>query len=497
MSRIAQYLKSYPKRQHVRPWALATPVLVLVVALPLLRPLRAPEPYNVSANELSRLAAVQAMAENHAQEIDGTPFLQQLRQRDYPTPPDTVKQGDHYYSDKAPVLSAILAGAYLVISRFGITFAHNQSLVVYLLTVICSVIPVAASAGMVYKMGRLFELRRPWRMLLAVAVTFGSGLITYAVVINAHAPAAALVLGACACLVHTTVAKEPTRTGAWFMTSGFCAALAAVIDPAAVIFFLGLVLVIVALRWRKRLRFGGVLLYLVGALPPVALHAVLTVPVTGDLLPPSMHADMRYPDSRGNTFTDAAQLSSASAASDDDVAAVDDDGAPAAGWLHDTGVRATRALGALAGGRGIFSHFPVILFGLFGIGLVLRRHWPVATKTLAGVTLLGAVLVIAGYVVLPTDARAGMFGPRWFIVFLPLILFWGGAWLRKPHHPVVWSCAAIALLFSVAVSLLGTTAPFLAAPPGRYTAAAALKQLLHPAPAPGERPVIAQTAHGA
>jgi len=39
--------------------SLASPILVLVLALPLLRPLRAPEPEDISSNELSRLAAVQ------------------------------------------------------------------------------------------------------------------------------------------------------------------------------------------------------------------------------------------------------------------------------------------------------------------------------------------------------------------------------------------------------------------------------------------------------
>src|SRR5260221_8048889 len=124
----------------------------------------------------------------------------------------------------------------------------------HLLRIIGAVIRAVSSAGVIYRMGRLFDMRRPWRTALALAVTFGTGLISYAVVINAHAPAAALVLAACACLIHITVAKEPTRTGAWLIVSGFAAALAAVIDPTAIVFLAGLVFVIVALRWRKRLR---------------------------------------------------------------------------------------------------------------------------------------------------------------------------------------------------------------------------------------------------
>ena len=83
-----------------------------------------------------------------------------------------------------------------------------------------------------------------------------------------------------------------------------------------------------------------------------------------------------------------------------------------------------------------------------------------------------------------------MFGPRWSIAFLPLLLFWAGAWLRKQHHPITWSLAALALLFSIGVSLLGTTSPFIDAP-GKYTVSAAIKQWFHPVPPPIERPVVA------
>jgi hypothetical protein len=477
MHSILNYFRTLPKRQIVRPWALAVPVLVLLVALPLLRPLRSPDADSMSANELTRLATIQALAENHSQEIETSPFYSALRQRNYAQPPETVQIQNHVYSDKAPVLAVLLAGAYMLFQEFGLSFHRNSALVVYLLTIVGAVIPVAVSAGMIYRMGRLFELRRPWRTMLALAVTFGSGLISYAVVLNAHAPAAALVLGACACLVHITVTKEPTRTGAWLMISGLCAALAAVIDPTAMIFLGGLVLVIATLRWRKRVRFGGVLLYVIGTLPPLALHAVLTVPVTGDLLPPSLHAEMRLHDPRPVAVDPFGDLT------DEEIAARN-------GWVHASVVKAALVLGALVGSHGIFSHFPVVLLGVFGIVLVLRRHWPIATKTMAAVTLAGGCLIVLAYVFLGGSWTSSMFGPRWSIAFLPLLVFWAGAWLRKKHHPIIWSLAALLLVFSMAVSVLGTTAPFLNTP-GRYTAAAALKQFLHPTSPVMDRPMVA------
>jgi hypothetical protein len=312
---------------------------------------------------------------------------------------------------------------------------------------------------------------------LALAVTFGSGLISYAVVLNAHAPAAALVLGACACLVHTSVARVPTRTGAWLMTSGFCAALAAVIEPAAFLFLVGLVFVIIALRWRKRLRVGGVILYAIGAVAPLLLHAVLTIPITGDILPPSLHAELQPHEPRIADVT---------------IDAGDEEAAVSTSWVHATLLATARVVSALLGSHGIFSHFPVLLVGVAGIALVLRRHWPVATKVMAAVTLASATAIVLTYAIAPSDglSAAAMFGPRWSIVFLPLLLFWAGAWLRRRHAPLTWVVAGFLLVFSMSVSLIGTTAPFISAP-GRYTAITALRQLLHPPAPPPERAVLA------
>ena len=91
MDVLLNYFRTLPRRQVVRPWALAVPILVLLVALPLLRPLRSPEPYNISSNELSRLAAIQAMGEEHRQEIDNSAYYAALRNRDFRHPPETGK----------------------------------------------------------------------------------------------------------------------------------------------------------------------------------------------------------------------------------------------------------------------------------------------------------------------------------------------------------------------------------------------------------------------
>ena len=143
---------------------------------------------------------------------------------------------------------------------------------------------------------------------------------------------------------------------------------------------------------------------------------------------------------------------------------------------------------SLLGGHGVLSHFPVLLLGVLGLTMVMHRHWPGPAKVLAAATIGGAVFLLVAYAVHRTDARDwrdAMFAARWFVVFSPLLLFWSGAWLRRPHRRVSWALAGVLLAFSVTVSILGATGPmpqggFVDAGRDRYTAAAALSRLWRP-----------------
>ena len=83
-------------------------------------------------------------------------------------------------------------------------------------------------------MSRIFELSRPWRAGLATAVVLGSGLISYATVLNPYAPAAALVLLSAAILVQVSLVNTPLRSGGYLVFAGLFACLAAAIDPLTI-----------------------------------------------------------------------------------------------------------------------------------------------------------------------------------------------------------------------------------------------------------------------
>jgi hypothetical protein len=378
-----------------------------------------------------------------------------------------MRRGPQYYSDQPPVFAILLAGVYWIMIRCGSTFEHTPALAPYLLTLIGATVPVAWTAALIYRMARLFELARPWRAGLAIAAVFGTGLLSYAAVLNPHAPAATMLLASGGALVHVASSKKPRRGGGWFILAGFCAALAVALDPPAIFIAAGLIVVILTMRMSAGVRIGGVLLFLIGATPPIVLHATASALGSGEFVPVSVRRDL---SGRVTVTAPPPPMTQLDFSDDDDLAS--------RSWWLVAGKYIDRICAALFGSHGLLSHFPVLIFGVFGVGAVMHRHWPAWTKTLAGASAAGAVLVIGLYSFSQADWRDAMFATRWFILFVPLFFFWSGAWLKRNHSIPIYVGLAILLAFSTAVSIIGATDPYPRQGFDRYTAAGALMQLI-------------------
>jgi hypothetical protein len=142
----------------------------------------------------------------------------------------------------------------------------------------------------------------------------------------------------------------------------------------------------------------------------------------------------------------------------------------------------SRLVGSLFGAHGLLSHFPILVVGVIGVSLVMHRHWPASTKMLATVSVAGAAIIVFAYSIWRVDWRSAMFASRWFVVFLPLTLFWAGAWLRRSHRASSWVIVSTFLAFSITVSLIGATGPLPREGFEHYSFAGAVQNLIAPPP---------------
>jgi hypothetical protein len=263
-----------------------------------------------------------------------------------------------------------------------------------------------------------------------------------------------------ACVIHVGASKKPARAGGWLILCGLCAASAVAIEPAALLLALLIGICITTIRMKPALRTAGAAMFLLGAFPPIVVHAALILPITHELVPQSFTRELwrepvssdQKPDDADSEDTRAAQI----------------------------GRFAGRVYTALLGSHGLFTHFPVILLGLAGVGAVMHRNWLPSTKSLAAASGIAMGGTIGLFCFSQASWRDAMFAAKWFIVFTPLVLYWSGAWIRRSHSRAKWGIAAALMCFSAIVALIGATGP---CPPGgfdRYTVAGAIENLIHP-----------------
>src|SRR3954453_5033032 len=143
MPSFREYLRDYFNRPFVRPWALAAPIIVLLICLPMLRPLR--HPTDMSDDEALRLATINALVEHRTLALD-------------PPPPGVAENqlavvGNKIYANQTPMMALLLSGPAWVMTRLGWPLRENASLVAFVMTMLGATLPVALAGGLFYRMG--------------------------------------------------------------------------------------------------------------------------------------------------------------------------------------------------------------------------------------------------------------------------------------------------------------------------------------------------------
>lgn len=426
------------RKPWVRPWALAGPIVLLLLCLPMLRPLR--HPSELPTEEARLVDMVRHNLAGRWYIADSPPFsLQSL-------------------TEPSPTFALVLSGPAWVLQQMGFNFENNGTLMAYLLIAVGVTLPVALCAGLIYRMARLFELPRPQRAALGLLCVTASGLISYATTLSAHALASALMIASAGCVLQTLRAPRAHRGVLWTFFAGALAMLAAALDPSAVPIAVLMPIVFLAWRVKWNFRMAAVALFLVGAVAPLWLHRSLHGRPTGGPL---------------------SELASQPPIVEWDAVSGEEE-AGAIPWLSYHG---DRLLTATLGTHGLISHFPLLLVGVAGVSMLMHRNWPEAIKWLAAATLLGAGVCVAAIVLSRIDFASAAFATRWFIAFSPLLLFWSGAWFRSGQGRLARVTVTTAAAFSIAVGLLGAARPMPPSGYNGYTALGALEGIVKPASA--------------
>ena len=373
--------------------------------------------YTHSWQEESRLATVQALAEQGTFVIDHTDFDQTG---------DKVFVDGHFYSNKLPLFSAATAGVYSILhSALGMTLdptpcvpADDASAcraigvgaarltTFYWLTLLFAGVPSALLVALFWKAlrdrGAGGLPSTAWAILLGLT----SPIAPYSIVYVGHVPAALCLFAGFKLLMDTGQpdAHALFRRNAFW--AGLLLSVAANIDLLLSVFVLAVGVWIVA-RPSSDKRWASVA-FAAGALFPYALTALMNYSAAGTIWP--LYFDPKgydYPGTAfGSTFGGTSGFSSL-----------------------EFGLR--YAYDMLVGRRGLFAFTPVLLYGLAGMGSVIRDRRPWRGLTLA---MLAGSVMLSAYLIARTDNFGGLaWGTRWFVPLAPIVYFFIPVLLEKPR----------------------------------------------------------------
>jgi len=374
---------------------------------------------------MSRLAAAWAISEHYGLAVD-TPDNRFGRMGG-----DKALIRGRFYSDKPPVMGFLAGLAALGLKPFGLGFNRDRFATLYVLILLMVGLPFLAFI-------HLLSLRAG-SQALGLAALLSSLALPYAFVFNNHLPAG--------CLLGLVLLRRLDETAGprAALADGLMLGLAPALDFSAGLAGLPLALWVFFFRLKdSRSR-----LVLIGAgLIPLALHAGLNYPLTGDLKPPLMHAELLlFPGSA----LKAGDLTG--------VRGVLVEGL--AGWLGNL-------WDLTLGVKGFLLLCPMSALGLAGLVAVIlglgaradrASFWTGLgqgreARLLAG-GLLAGVLAVGLYYSLYASAHSSgwNYSIRWFVVLIPLVLPYAlllmararGAW-----RPILWGLAAVSAVMALA-----------------------------------------------
>lgn len=379
------------------------PAALLVVSISIALALVSARPYAGSWSDASQLALAQSLVDYRSAAIGrsmfvggGDPAL---------TPPyrdaalqrsgtmDKLFIGGRYYSAKPPVPSVIMAGLYQLLRwSTGLQARRHPGWFCYLMTAgLCGAAYVTA-VWCVFQLGGAIGLTLAWQLALAFSIGFATIALPYSRQVNSHI--VLLAVAAAIALNLARLAKEAGGPGVGPMRVlglGTLAGFGYTMDLGA-----GAVLLLTtsALVIYRAPRLRCVALFMLAALPWLALHHGINYAISGMIAPANTAAaNFRWP---GSPF-DAANMT---------------------GVWRERGPAGTAVYGLalLFGKRGFIGHDLPLFLALPAIMIALgRRREERAELIWAGCFAGGTWLL---YVLLSGNYSGGCCSVRWFVPLL-------------------------------------------------------------------------------
>jgi hypothetical protein len=305
---------------------------------------------------------------------------------------DGTVRGGRMISSKPPILPLIMTADYLLARPFmGWNLDEEKDADKALVWLSMSLIGSSYVLTLLFfvKTLLLIGIARWPRTFLLFAVAFGTQLFGFCGTINNHVPAAGALMAAL--YFGLGLATGLLRPSPWrFVAFGFAGGLVPTIDMPNGIYVAAAGLALFVTHPRATLIWA-----VLGALPPLGTHLVLTWIVTGSPLPVQM---------RPETYQYEWSY-----------------------WRHPLGIdglsepKGTYAFQILFGRAGLFLLFPILTLGIAGAAQVLSGRdtaWRLAVT--GGIACFG---LLATYYTLNTNNYGGeSYGFRWFIPSMPVLL---------------------------------------------------------------------------
>lgn len=269
-------------------------------------------------NDGSRLATVESLVDQRTWAIDHSVFVEVpsdrlLSDKPFPYPrddpssiygtQDKILVRGHYYSHKSPLPALVIAGGYAVWQKITGDTAHDRcDEFCYWMTLVSSGSAFVVAVMAIFALGGALGLRLSDRMAITSSFGLATVLPAYSRNVNDHILLLAVVAVLTVNLVRLAqaVADDASRRPIWprLAILGTLAGLAYTIDLAA-----GPLLLMTALAcviYRLGRNWAGLAIFLVAALPWVALHQSLNYTIGGTLTPLGSVAE--YFDWPGSPF---------------------------------------------------------------------------------------------------------------------------------------------------------------------------------------------------